>query len=119
MIRAGTCLRSNHHPRHIYVVLNDPGPDGAIVLVNFTSYDANRHAKQPTFGPADYALLTHQSVLAFWKCIPGANGPQLEQAITATHFTPLPEVPAARLSRMIAAAKASAHLSVEQKRLLG
>jgi len=119
MIKAGTCVRSNHAPRHIYVVLNDPrSPDGAIVLVNFTTYDAKRHGKETLFSPADYLHLTHESVLAFWKSLPRATGPKLEQAIAAGDFTAMPEIPRPTLERMIAAGRASRHLSPEQKRLL-
>ena len=74
---------------------------------------------QPREGiEADYVRLTHESVLAFWKSHPGANGPKLERAIAAGHFTPLPEIPGPTFERMIAAAKASRHLPIEQKRRL-
>jgi hypothetical protein len=118
MIKAGVCLRSNHHPRHFFVVLTDPGPDGEILLVNFTTRLLPRDVNEEIFTNADYGLLSHPSVLAFWGTHPGASGPKLEQAIRDGHFTTLPPIPDSTLTRMIVAAKASRHLSAEQKRLL-
>jgi hypothetical protein len=55
-------MRSSHAPRHIWVVLNNPDPNGEILLVNFTTYRLPRDAKAEVFTGADYARLTHPSV---------------------------------------------------------
>ena len=118
MIRRGFCLRSNHHPRHIYVVLNEPGSNGEILFVNFTTRQLPQHAKEEIFTGADYQLLYHESVVAFWKAHPRARSDALQSAIGNGDFSLLPDLPAQTLDRIIAAAKDSPHLSIEQKRLL-
>jgi hypothetical protein len=118
MIKRGFCVRSSHAPRHIHVVLNDPGPDGEILFVNFTTRHLPRDAKEEVFTKADYVLLTQPSVIAFWGAHPSASAQPLEAAIRKDDFSILPEIPLQTLQRMIAAARTSRHLSPAQKRLL-
>jgi hypothetical protein len=110
-------MRSSHAPRHIYVVLNDPGPDGEILIVNFTTRRLPRDAKEMVFTGDDYVRLTHPSIVAFWGAYSGA-AQRLEAAIRNGDFTVLPEVPLRTLERIITAARTSPHLSAVQKRLL-
>jgi hypothetical protein len=111
-------MRSSHAPRHIYVVLSDPGPNGEILFVNFTTRRLPRDAKAEIFTGADYVRLTHQSVVAFWHAPANAHAQPLEAAIRAGDFIMLPEIPLQTLERIIAAAHTSPHLSAAQKRLL-
>ena len=101
MIRRAACLRSNHYPRHIYVVLNDPGPNGAILFVNFTTRLLSRDAKEEVFTAADYGRLTHESVVAFWGAYPNATAQALEPFIQSGDFAILPDLPEATLQRII------------------
>jgi hypothetical protein len=66
---------------------------GEILFVNFTTRLLPRDANEEIFTGADYGLLSHPSVLAFWKTHPGASEPKLEQAIRDGHFTTLPTIP--------------------------
>jgi hypothetical protein len=118
MIRLGLTLRSNRHPRHIWVVLSNPGQTGGeILFVNFTSRRAGRDDNEGFFTGADYSLLRHESVIAFWG-VHNGTAASLESAINQGCFTLLPDVPEQTLKRMILAARSSKHLSVSQKRLL-
>ena len=111
-------MRSSHAPRHLYVVLNNPGPNGEILFVNFTTRNLPRDAKEEVFTGSDYSRLTHLSVIAFWGAHPNANAQGLEAAIRSGDFITLPEIPLQTLERMIAAARTSPHLSAAQKGLL-
>jgi hypothetical protein len=118
MIKCGLCLRSNHEPRHIYVVVTDPDVNDDILLVNFTSLENSIVETAEVFNRSDYSLLSHDSVIAYWKAPAGAKGPPLEQAILNGDFGRLPDIPIATLERIIAEARTSNHLSSAQKRLL-
>src|SRR5260221_14073026 len=100
MIQRGLCLRSNHAPRHIYIVLNDPGQSSEILLVNFTTRLLPRDAKEEVFTGADYSLLTHESVIAFWGTYPGATARALERVIRNGDFTIVPDIPEPTLERI-------------------
>jgi hypothetical protein len=111
-------MRSSHAPRHIYVVLNDPGPNGEILFVNFTTRRLPRDAKEEVFTEADYVRLTHPSIVAFWGAHPGSRAQPLQTAVQNGEFVILPDLPLQTLARMIAAARISPHLSAAQKHLL-
>jgi len=117
-MRLGLTLRSNLHPRHIFVVLSDPSQTaGQILLVNFTSWQSPRDDNEEIFSSTDYPLLRHRSVIAFWGAHAG-EGARLEAAIREGSFTILPDLPAQTLRRILMAARGSRHLSPIQKRLL-
>jgi hypothetical protein len=118
MIRLGLALRGNFEPRHIYVVLSDPGQTGGqILFVNFTSQLSGIDDQTEIFNHGDYWILRHQSVIAFWGA---QDGPatRLQLAIDREQFTPLPDLPTETLQRMIRAARTSTDLSAARKRLL-
>jgi hypothetical protein len=118
MIGRGLTLRSNHHPRHIFVVLNDPSQNtGRILLVNFTTQRGEPDQREEVFTGLDYSLLHHQSVIAFSKA-GDAAAEKLQNAINNGDFTILPEVPERTLQRIITAAHTSRHLSAARKALL-
>jgi hypothetical protein len=118
MIRRGLTLRSNHHPRHIFVVLNDPTQnEGRILLVNFTTHRVERDQREEIFTGLDYSLLRHESVIAFSKAGDAAAA-KLQNAINDGDFTILPRVPEHTLERIIEAARTSRHLSPARKALL-
>ena len=48
-------------------LLNDPGPNGEIVFVNFTTRKDLCDANAEIITRADCGLLSHESVIAFWK----------------------------------------------------
>ena len=67
MIQLGLTVRSNHEPRHIWIVLSDPSQTGGEILrVNFTSRRPGRDDEAQAFTQVDYWLLRHESVVAFW-----------------------------------------------------
>jgi hypothetical protein len=117
MIQLGMALRSNHWPRHIHVVLSDPSQTGQILLVNFTSFKSPRDDGREIFGPADYSILDHDSVIAFWGCRSGPTA-SVEAFLLGPDFTPLPNVPRNTVARMVVEAKASRELSPARKALL-
>ncbi|HEX6566777.1 MAG TPA: hypothetical protein VF020_20970, partial [Chthoniobacterales bacterium] len=117
MIRRGFCVRCTHHPRHIYVVLNDPQSDGRILFVNFTSFDQDRDQGEEVFTAQDYRLLVHESVIAFWGTYPNVTAGKLARLVQSGDFVPLPDLPEATLQRIVATAKKSRHLSQTQKSL--
>jgi hypothetical protein len=118
MIKCGLCVRSNHEPRHIFVVVTDPNGNDEILFVNFTSLANSRVETAEVFNRSDYSLLNHDSVIAYWKAPSKAEGQPLEGAILNGDFATLPEMPTATLERIVAEARTSIHLSVAQKRLL-
>jgi hypothetical protein len=76
-------MRSSHAPRHIYVVLNDPGPDGEILIVNFTTRRLPRDAKEMVFTGDDYVRLTHPSTCQISSLLmihSGSAAPSLSKA---------------------------------------
>ncbi len=118
MIQRGLTLRSNHQPRHIFVVLNDPTQNaGRILLVNFTTRRVELNQREEIFTGLDYSLLRHESVIAFSKA-GDAAAEKLQRAIDNGDFTILPQVPEQTLERIIAAARTSRHLSAARKALL-
>jgi hypothetical protein len=119
MIRLGLTLRSNRDPRHIWVVLSNPDQTGGeILFVNFTSWCPGRDDHPTIFTKADYWLLSHESVIAFWGCRNAAAAPKLKSAIDRGYFAVVPDVPKQTLQKMILAARVSYDLSVAQKRLI-
>src|SRR5260370_33912661 len=114
MIKCGLCLRSNHEPRHIFVVVTDPDDNDNILFVNFTSLANSRVSSAEVFNRSDYSLLSHESVIAYWKAPRNAKGQPLQQAILNSDFAQLPNIPTATLERIIAEARTSIHLSPAQ-----
>ena len=94
MIQRGLTLRSNHQPRHIFVVLNDPTQNaGRILLVNFTTRRVELNQREEIFTGLDYSLLRHESVIAFSKA-GDAAAEKLQRAIDNgdfNRFFPRPE----------------------------
>jgi hypothetical protein len=118
MIKRGLCVRSNHEPRHIFVVVTDPDANDDILFVNFTSLENSKVETAEVFNRSDYSLLNHESVIAYWKAHAGAKSRPLERAILQGEFGLLPDVPIDTLERIIAEARTSIHLSGAQKQLL-
>jgi len=65
----GTTLRCNLSPRHIWVVLTDPARTGGdVLLANLTSLTDDCVDDACVLEPADFALLTHKTTVAYSRC---------------------------------------------------
>lgn len=83
MIRLGLTLRAEADPRHIWIVLSDPAesPDGAILLVNLTTFTEKCADDCCILSPPDYPVLKHKTVVGFSRAKKGFATP-LETAIS-------------------------------------
>jgi hypothetical protein len=115
----GTTLRCNLPPRHIWVVLTDPGrTNGEILLVNLTSLTDDCVDDVCVLEPTDFALLTHQTTVAYSRSQVGTTA-KLDYLIEQGVFTEVTAVPAVTLQRILSGARDSRELSADKKRLIG
>ena len=118
MIGLGTTLRCNLPPRHIWVVLSDPTANaGEILMVNLTTLRDSSIDEACVLGPADYALLTHQSTVAYSRSVSG-KADALQQSVERGGFRIITPVPPKTLAEMIEGARNSPELSPAKKKLL-
>jgi hypothetical protein len=115
----GTTLRCNLPPRHIWIVLTDPTRTGGdILLVNLTSLTEDCVDDACILTPADYALLTHQTTVAYSRAQVGTAA-KLDELVQSGEFTLTKPVPPATLQKLLQGARNTRELSAANKRLIG
>jgi hypothetical protein len=117
-IQLGTTLRCCVRPRHIWIVLSDPGQhDGTFLFVNLTSVGGTCADTSCILTEADYSDLARETTVAYSRAHIG-NSPALERAIQNGYFTELEPLPRPALEKVINGARSSPHLSAVKKALL-
>jgi hypothetical protein len=117
MIRRGLTLLSSEGG-HVWVVLTDPAKTGGnVLIVNFTTYRAHRHAGEEIFSSSDYSGLSHDSIVLFAKAGDGTAS-QVADAISASLFRQIPDIPNKTLCRVMRAGKRSPDLSAARRLLI-
>jgi len=115
----GTTLRCNLPPRHIWIVITDTARTGGeFLLVNLTSLTEECVDDACILTQADFALLTHDTTVAYSRSQIGTNA-KLDELIKQGVFTVVTSVSGATLQKILDGAWNSRELSSDKKRLIG
>jgi hypothetical protein len=119
MITLGTTLRCNLPPRHIWVVLSDPQRTaGRILMVNMTTLTEDCIDDLCVLGPADFALLTHPTTIAYSRHRVGTVV-GLQSLVDNGSFSAITPVSLATLQKILTGAQQSTQIPASKKTLLG